>query len=322
MIIEQALMNLPETMVGAGFGHKNYEGSIVSAFSLAILQSLNSRNIPNPMSCIIAEYAYERTKSKNLRVDLKISLGKTFLGTKAYSNYDFRFENFIEAKYYQLSQSATNTSKGNPTQNTVAVLKDIIRLILLPTTTRKKNKSNIGRYFLHVYEGGDIGKHISLKKRKGTTKRLWLENLTTQGDFDIKLDDIKEDDYEWWKSLNISKLEINVTNYRISSIPIANNQIQNTIYTYLLTRINSFSVCIGNGDYTLELDSSMSIKESMSSATTIADDNLFISTYPDFESLLSTSIKTKAAKTKAAKTKTAKTKTAIKTKANNYAKKN
>lgn len=84
MIIEQALMNLPETMVGAGFGHKNYEGSIVSAFSLAILQSLNSRNIPNPMSCIIAEYAYERTQSKNLRVDLKISLGKTFLGTRAY----------------------------------------------------------------------------------------------------------------------------------------------------------------------------------------------------------------------------------------------
>lgn len=301
MIIEQALMNLPETMVGAGFGHKNYEGSIVSAFSLAILQSLNSRNIPNPMSCIIAEYAYERTQSKNLRVDLKISLGKTFLGTIAYSNYGFRFENFIEAKYYQLSQSATNTSKGNPTQNTVAVLKDIIRLILLPTTKRKKNKSNIGRYFLHVYEGRDINKHLSFKK-KNKTERLWLKNLTTQGDFDIKLDDIKEDDYEWWKLLNISKLEINVTNYRISSIPITNDQIQNTtIYTYLLTRINSFSVCIGNSDYTLELDSSMNIKESMSSTTKNTtekiDDNLFTSTYHNFESLLSTStsIKTNAA---------------------------
>ncbi|HHX2498619.1 TPA: hypothetical protein ACU8BN_000350 [Neisseria subflava] len=300
MIIEQALMNLPETMVGAGFGHKNYEGSIVSAFSLAILQSLNSRNIPNPMSCIIAEYAYERTQSKNLRVDLKISLGKTFLGTRAYSNYGFRFENFIEAKYYQLSQSVTNTSKSNPTQNTVAVLKDIIRLILLPTTKHNNNKSNIGRYFLHVYEGGDIGKHLSFTKRK-KTERIWLKNLTTQGDFDIKLDDIKEDDYEWWKLLNISKLEINVTNYRISSIPIANNQIPNTtIYTYLLTRINSFSVCIGNSDYTLELDSSMNIKESMSSTTKKADDNSFTSTYPNFESLLSTSIKTKTAKAKTA----------------------
>ena len=281
-------MNLPETMVGAGFGQKNYEGSIVSAFSLAILQSLNSRNIPNPMSCIIAEYAYERTQSKNLRVDLKISLGKTFLGTKAYSNYGFRFENFIEAKYYQLSQSATNTSKSNPTQNTIAVLKDIIRLILLPTTKLNNNKCNIGRYFLHVYEGGDISKHLSFKKRK-KTERLWLKNLTTQGDFDIKLDDI-EDDYDWWKLLNISKLEINVTNYRISSIPITNNQIQNTtIYTYLLTRINSFSVCIGNSDYTLELDSSMNIKEFMSSTTKKVDDNSFTSTYPDFERLLSTS---------------------------------
>lgn len=297
MIIEQALMNLPETMVGAGFGCKNYEGSIVSAFSLAILQSLNSRNIPNPMSCITAEYAYERTKSQNLRADLKISLGKTFLGTQAYSSYGFRFENFIETKYYQLSKSKTNNSRSNQTQNTAGMLKDIIRLILLPTTqsTKNTNKSNIGRYFLHVYEGDNVSKHLSFTKRK-KIRRTWLEKLTEQGSFNIDLNDIKEDDYEWWKLLNITELKIDITNYKISSIvPIINNQStnnQNTTYTYLLTRINSFLVYIGN-DYILELSSDMNIKESDNTNKKV-NDKSFISTYTDFENLLSTTIKTKA----------------------------
>lgn len=49
MLIEQTFHNLPEILLGAGYSRQEYsqgfEASIVSAFSLAILQELNGKTL-------------------------------------------------------------------------------------------------------------------------------------------------------------------------------------------------------------------------------------------------------------------------------------
>ena len=75
MIIEQAFYNLPEILVGAGYAKQEYEAGIVSAYSLALLQELNGRNVSLPISAIYAEKQFS-AKFSGLRSDLHRPLAR------------------------------------------------------------------------------------------------------------------------------------------------------------------------------------------------------------------------------------------------------
>jgi hypothetical protein len=64
MLYEQAFYSLPEFLVGTGFTRYDAEGTLVMAFSMAVLQELNGRNINNPVSLINAERHYAGTSSR------------------------------------------------------------------------------------------------------------------------------------------------------------------------------------------------------------------------------------------------------------------
>ena len=305
MIIEQAFMNLPEALVGAYFPEKDYEASVVSVFSLAILQSLNSRNISNPMTCISSEFPYERTHSKALRADLRVSLSKTKLGTRELQKYGFKFDNRIEVKYYRLPKNTVNSNSKNRSTNTYtntsSLLKDIIRLILLPTIGENGSKDIIGRYFLHLYEGIDLEKHLSFYKNNKTKgaqriKRDWLTNLTEAGDYQISYKDLAmEVDFGWLQDLKITDIKIDVTNLLLGS--------RLSKYRIILTRINEFLIKLSlpnNGIYALQVKDDMDLSEDYSVNTQFTQNTpnrKFIEKFKDIEFYLSTTHK-KAIKNK------------------------
>jgi hypothetical protein len=174
MLIEQAFMSLPEIMLGAGYARQEYEAGIVSAFSLAILQELNGRNVTKPISCMCAEKKYLE-KGRSLRADLHLNLSHTYTGSHALSKFGYRFSNWIEAKYFR-------KTKGTPpsTKNLGMLAADIIRLMVLPPLGTKE-RSSTGRYLLHVYQGDPL-RHINPKRKaRGAPDRVWPTKLVQAG---------------------------------------------------------------------------------------------------------------------------------------------
>ena len=231
MLIEQAFFNLPEIMVGNGYIETEYEGGIVSAFSLALLQELNGRNIDNPISCINAEKRYDA--SYNYRSDLYINLTKTDLNNQYLRRYGFRQSNYLEAKFFRGTQS-------NTTDNVLKILLDLYRVMLMPIKD-EKTPTNIGRYFLHVYLGNPddfFGKKFS-----------WLSIITKQGIQCIKVKLSEE-----ISAFNIFPqnfhAEIIVNNLCIQSSPSTEGK----NYTFILSRLDEFKVTDINDKSTYGVD--------------------------------------------------------------------
>lgn len=240
MLIEQAFHNLPEILLGAGYAKQEYaqgfEASIVGAFSLAILQELNGRNASNPISFFMAEKKYPDL-IENVRADLHIDLARLFTGSEAYSNFGFRFSNWIEAKYFRV----TNGTPPN-TQNLGSIAADLIRLVtLIPKEPAANEKTRTGRYFLHVYQGDPFKKKHVLATRSDNTHRQWIEKLLKPGYQDnISLDLSKESKWQSFfkhipKKFESANVKINATNYILSPT----TQPDNELYTIALTRIDS-----------------------------------------------------------------------------------
>lgn len=246
MLIEQAFFNLPEIMVGNGYAKQNYEAGIVSAFSLALLQEFNGRNINNPISNIYAERKYLDNKIqtyisnykkknisfKNLRCDLFVSLTNTELQNTRLYTYGFRENNYIEAKFFR-----GDSIKSNSTLNVYNILLDIYRLIILPSHTEsrykyKNNKSNIGRYFLHVYQGKPLD-YIG-------TKFNWLAKSMIAGDHKLEIK-LKENSSQFSNFPQLIMANIELTNFVIEQ-----HDEDDELYTFILTRINGFNVYKSN----------------------------------------------------------------------------
>ena len=220
MLIEQAFFNLPEIMVGNGYAKTEYEGGIVSAFSLALLQELNGRNINNPISCINAEKRYH--EEYNYRSDLHINLNATNLNNTSLREYGFRQNNYLEAKFFRGTQS-------NTTDNILKILLDLYRIMLMPIKNENKPHTNIGRYFLHVYLGSPkdfFGKKFS-----------WLLAITKQG-----IQNIQIQLTENTTAFNIFPQDFQA-NIRINNLCIQSDfEIENKLYTFILSRIDEFKL--------------------------------------------------------------------------------
>jgi hypothetical protein len=251
MILEQALFHLPEILTGSGYPRQSYEGGIVGAFSLALLQSLNGRNIPNPISCLHAERPFRlegwkrgNTKMKRyLRSDLHLDLDDNPVGSERLSAYGWRFRNWIEAKFFR--KSTTNAQ-----QNTAGLLADLLRLLALVPNLRPVDgdqRTVTGRYLLYIYEAFDPTVYLSYNRQIGgaTEQRKWLVPLVKGGDG--KCPKIKLSDYETSGVLNqinpkLGDLEVEfrATSWRIGPMFDLGPKVRQ--YVCILTRINSFTI--------------------------------------------------------------------------------
>jgi hypothetical protein len=257
MLIEQAFYNLPEILVGSGYAHQEYEAGIVSAFSLAILQELNGRNVPNPISFITAEKRFSKD-IKKLRADLHVNLGNLFVGSKAYSDFGFRYSNWIEAKFFR-------RGKGVPpsTQNLGQVVADLVRLAVLVPLQRAKDKNGndtnsliTGRYFLHVYYGEPFEHLNPARKKQGVEKRKWVDPLFKDGKSEIEDFELEGETAALFsqlgKGLSTLKCSIKFTNIKITPI----RDINQPYYTFVLSRIDEAKTLFNGRSFSFKSDRS------------------------------------------------------------------
>ncbi len=180
-------MALPEFLTGAPFKKYDYEGTIVTAFSMAILQELNARNVLNPIAALREEVKYHENGDK--RADIMLDLEALNLFTPELKNYGYFQKNWLEAKYFRLNQD------GNPkipTLNaTFLLLKDIIRLCTLVPDKKGMEVSDSGRYLLHAYQRNpDIYLNKNGNFRKKRYEREWISKILSPGEHEINLYDL------------------------------------------------------------------------------------------------------------------------------------
>lgn len=258
MLIENAFHYLPEILCGSNYAIQEYEAGIVNAISLAVLQELNARNVPNPLASLTVEKLYSKDGfdkpdaspgKRNLRADLFVDVTRNMIATEALSRFGWRHKNFLEAKFFRPDVSPS-------TNNAALLLGDFIRLCCLtppvvngwnaakvsPCEGPTANDGNykdicVGRYLLHVYQG-------NAEDLVGKTSRLWLRELRSPSGqtFKIRIGDDKATTFRESLSTDLADLtlEAGFTNRVIAQREAA----QKTHYLCALTRIDWFKVSL------------------------------------------------------------------------------
>ena len=269
MIFEQALMHLPELLAGSGYARQEYEGGIVSAYSMAILQALNSRNVANPISLLRAERLYTPRKDawkgangkrRYLRADLELDQYPMKVGNHRIAQYGWRHSNWLEAKFFRAFNKQTRAPKKNTNQaaHTGHLLADLIRLLALCPHGITKSAAQtsspttyIGRYLLHVYSN-KVEDHLSLKMNSGgqRVERGWLKAITSDGGGSVDRFALGTDTAgvlsQVGNALKDIEIEFSCTNLVIRPLIEAATPFS---YTCVLTRFDSYALYIPNGGY-------------------------------------------------------------------------
>ena len=268
MLIENAFHYLPEILSGSNYAAQDYEAGIVNAVSLAVLQELNARNVPNPLAALSVEKLYSPTgfdrpddhptKKRHLRADLFVDTVRTLVASEGLSRFGWRHKNYLEAKFFRPGSASS-------TINAALLLGDVIRLCcLVPPTVlgwNRKTKPNsspcdgipaedgkyrdicVGRYLLHVYEG-------PVQALMGKKARTWAKELRSPSgaSIDVGIGDDKAKTFKSALSNNLEQLKLKVgfTNRVISQ----QEAVGKTHYLCVLTRIDSFSATIGELSWT------------------------------------------------------------------------
>ncbi|QGQ24712.1 hypothetical protein F1728_19360 [Gimesia benthica] len=267
MIIEQAFMKLPEILTGSRFPTQGYEGGIVGALSLALLQQLNACNINSPLAALQQERLYRKSdfwkmqagKERHLRADLHLSLEGFRTASHALSSYGWRHNNWLEAKFFRTTTSAQM-------QNTAGLLADLIRLMtLVPIECSKDDttKTNSGRYLLHVYLGQPKD-YLSIRNKKKNIERAWLSPMLDYGRWDtngyIKLAD-ETDGILKFINPRLSDLKVRYVCTNLILEPIFDIELE-SFYCCILTRLDSFSVKLNQNTWTVKEDRTFSNSDS------------------------------------------------------------
>ena len=171
-------MALPEFLLGTPYEQYKNEGSLVMAYSMAILQELNGRNVNNPISCLRGEAYYSVAPSR--RADIRMDLDSVGVLNDAMRRYCIKRHNWLEAKFFR-SEDGEPVLDG--TKAVHYILKDLIRLSAFPDETEDGSTSS--RYLLHAYEGDPSGLVSNRRnKKEGVTQgfdRKWLTSLRAAG---------------------------------------------------------------------------------------------------------------------------------------------
>ncbi|MBX3112043.1 MAG: hypothetical protein KF857_08550 [Fimbriimonadaceae bacterium] len=271
VLVEQAFMNLPEILTGSGYPSQDYEGGIVAAYALALLQELNGRNVNNPISALHMERPFRPRSTPLLtatgvpryfRCDVHVDGSKARVGSRLLSLYGWRHSNWIEAKFFRCFEptSGEPRASGNKDVNKGALLADLIRLLtLVPKTssTRNPDVDICGRYLLHIYSRKP-GDHLSLSFNSGNgnkrTERLWLKGLLKAGQNEVKTFKIDSEKPAVKDAcgVGLATLEITFqsTCFVLEPLPIPADE---RTYHCVLARIDSFTVVNGGDSVTYSL---------------------------------------------------------------------
>lgn len=246
MIFEQSFMALPEFLTGTPFQRYRYEGTVLTAFSMAVLQELNSRNINNPISLLRSEVDYSDEKiafNTRKRADLCVSIKNLMVLNEKLESYGYYETNWLEAKFCRLGSS--NKPVVSALTNTFLALKDIIRLCVFPVDNINNNdKSLAGRYFLHAYQGDWKQYYQTTRNEHGRRQeRKWINSLLSMGKHQIIIDDLaREKSKEFKKQIGDCKfnmnLDVSLTNLVHESYD------KNNCYYIVLSRIDNFEIKI------------------------------------------------------------------------------
>ena len=242
MLYEQAFVSLPEFLTGLPYRHFDYEGTLMSAFAMAVLQELNGRNINNPISCLRSEVGYHAAPGK--RADLHLDLGAMNIMTPTLAQYGVFQHNWLEAKYFKLNKD------GHPTVDklkvTLLLLKDIIRLVALPPE-QIGQPSQCGRYLLHAYQG-PARKHIAEKKNTQNANpgftRNWVKLIRTTGQQQITNVHAQQEvgQFDTVIGVNLRQLQLVFGATTFAYEPRTDDS---SAYWCYLTRIDDFKVTLG-----------------------------------------------------------------------------
>lgn len=246
LLFEQAFMALPEFLTGLPYSELHYEGSLLSAFSMSILQELNGRNVNNPISCLRSEVKYPSFIGK--RADMHLDLQGMNIFTEDLFNYGVYRHNWLEGKFFR------NNNDGNitvdKTTSTILLLNDIIRLLaLVPDGSLKEgeitedSRSDSGRYLLHAYQE-NAEKHIALRRNgrgeEPSFERTWIKNIRKPGTHEINIicdKEVTKFDEMIGNQLRYLRLSAKVTNLVYESLKKTERS-----YDCYLTRIDDFEI--------------------------------------------------------------------------------
>lgn len=254
MIIESAFLKLPE-MLSADFAHRDiYEATVVHFFSMAVFMELDSRSITHPYDHVRIEKPFSSSDSLSRRVhsDLWVDLGgavrEVALGAGRMNVYGVRQYNWIEAKAFV---GSTKGRSENKTVNSAHVLRDLLRVALLPHEHQGRIRSN-ARYLLLVFSEEPwkcLGKR-RLSKRDG-----WLSPILEPGEQILRFDLLRDEGKSFRKNLGkfLTKGDSLEVMARIATLTFAPCQATpGPVFWGSLSRIRDFRVSL-NGqevDYT------------------------------------------------------------------------
>ena len=240
-------MALPEFLTGTPFERYKFEGTIVTAFSMAVLQELNSRHIQNPVSLLRSEVNYPIDERK--RADLHIDLRRLELFNDELRSYGFYENNWLEAKFCRIGNSGKPVTM--PLASTFLLLKDFIRLCsLVPDNQLQGDLSICGRYLLHAYQG-DPSKYLIFKRNQNKSRatREWINPLLRSGKQVVEIEDLnREKTLEFTKCVGkkagFIRLKAEVTNFVHEP-----REYNDGVYHIVLTRVDDFELFLGRRSF-------------------------------------------------------------------------
>lgn len=263
MLLEQAFHALPEILCGSRYPGQDYESGIVMALTMAILQELNGRNVPNPLSCIQGERLYEDTgfttagggTPRYLRADLVLETGSLRVASKSLGDrYGWRHQNWLEAKFFRVRNKLTN--KTGPT---AALLADLLRLATL-VPEKPGTKSFKGRYLLHIYDRPPTD-YISSRRNKNANgpggSRAWASVVHVPGVHNVQIDNLDKEPASFQATLGAMgglTLSLAFTNIALTPRKVPQAQAQGTVYWCVLTRIDSVECIDGARKFSIGAD--------------------------------------------------------------------
>lgn len=259
MLIEQSFFALPEVLHGSGYQTQSYESGIVSALTLALLQVLNGRNVPNPIGCLQSERLYRIDglyqpggNPRYLRADLFADVNRLYVANKRLSQYGWRHHLWLECKFLRGQAGEDgNQHAGNKSPATGAILADLLRLALLvPETTAKTHSS---RYFLHVYDA-DPKFYLTFRGRS------WCKPLVTVGEQEIHVSGLEAEPAAVKKligDLPGLDVKLKVTNFHAGPLYVQHRP----VYWCWLTRIDKVEASVGAHTVTIGADRTITQSE-------------------------------------------------------------
>ncbi|MDB5050374.1 MAG: hypothetical protein JWO30_3445 [Fibrobacteres bacterium] len=236
MLIESAFLKLPELLLSSHNHRGNVEAMVVHHLVTGLQMELNSRSIPFAYNHITVEVPYPKQSriGSVFRADLLFDSNGSIPSIARLDQYGFKEKQWVEAKGY-FSKGKTTPAT---TQNIGRVIKDIIRLCLLPEELQGGIRQN-GRYVLLVFDKHP-GKYLAYSNRE------WLRRIFEDRTPSIKIN-LESEKTSLIQSIvgqsNLNsqmELSLSILHFEPST------EIPFPVYWGYLLRIDKFSISINN----------------------------------------------------------------------------